>query len=210
MRHLRESLATGLLDGSQRRAGSARIALHHLFGRCGLDHHRAEAVSDDVVQLAGDPGALLLSRVCGGPDLLVRGPLPPVRTLLGFHGLTGAMGDGSTHQDRTDDEDRGEGEVGSTLVLQQRLGRDSRQADHGSGGRMPERGDHDQGIDRDDRGQERHDRLLERYPGGGLDDLDRGNDGHDHQRRNAPPQQGEGQRHLARVGGTGGRDPRVQ
>ena len=69
---LGDGLLTGVLDGAQRLARGLRVAVEQVLGGAGLDHHDADAVRDDVVQLAGDPGAL---RGDGVPDprLLVLG-----------------------------------------------------------------------------------------------------------------------------------------
>ena len=57
--HLGERLATGLLDDLQRLAFLVLVRLEQPAHGRGLHRHHADAVADDVVQLAGDPGALL-------------------------------------------------------------------------------------------------------------------------------------------------------
>jgi hypothetical protein len=56
----------GGLDGSQRRRGIVGIRDQHLAGGASLDHHQADAVADNVVQLPGDPGPLGLDSGPGG------------------------------------------------------------------------------------------------------------------------------------------------
>ena len=57
--HLGERLATGLLDDLQRLAFLVLVRLEQPAHGRGLHRHHADAVADDVVQLAGDPRALL-------------------------------------------------------------------------------------------------------------------------------------------------------
>ena len=56
--HLDERLAACRVDRGQRLARRGLLALEHALGRLRLHDHDAEAVRDDVVQLARDPGPL--------------------------------------------------------------------------------------------------------------------------------------------------------
>ena len=49
-------------DRGKRFGGFARVQLHQPLAGPGLYHHEADAVGDDVVQLAGDPGPLIAHR----------------------------------------------------------------------------------------------------------------------------------------------------
>ena len=58
-------------------------AAHLPSRRPGLDDHHAQAVGHDVVQLAGDAGALLLHLLHGQQLALALGPLGPLDELVG-------------------------------------------------------------------------------------------------------------------------------
>ena len=83
---LGDRLLPGVLDGAQRLPRAVRIAVEQVLGGAGLDHHDADAVGDDVVQLAGDPGAL------GGDG--VRGPRRPAPRPAGWRAGTAPRGCG--------------------------------------------------------------------------------------------------------------------
>jgi ABC-2 type transport system ATP-binding protein len=82
--HLGQRLSAGSLDDEQ------RVALAHLVGSeqpthtgC-LDGHDADAVTNDVVELAGNPSALLCDRRTGTLLALALGSCCPVPRLVGF------------------------------------------------------------------------------------------------------------------------------
>lgn len=52
--HLGDGLTAALLDRQQRLAHAAGLALEHLARGAGLEHHQADVVGDDVVELSGD------------------------------------------------------------------------------------------------------------------------------------------------------------
>ena len=57
--------AAHLLRGSQRLLGSIRIAAQHVPGARHLQHHRRQAVPDEVVDVTSDPPALGQQRLLG-------------------------------------------------------------------------------------------------------------------------------------------------
>ena len=76
---LGHGLPPALLDRLERFRGGLLARRQHPALGCGLHDDDAQAVRDDVVQLAGDPGPLGLDGT-GGPGLLVT--LQPVRAVL--------------------------------------------------------------------------------------------------------------------------------
>jgi hypothetical protein len=54
-----ERLASGPLDRLERQLRGDRVPARRVLRRVGLAHHRRERVADHVVQLAGDPRALV-------------------------------------------------------------------------------------------------------------------------------------------------------
>jgi hypothetical protein len=64
------SLLAGRADRLEHLAGAGGVALKHPFGGADLQHDHAEAVGDDVVELARDPLALLGGRL-GRASLLL-------------------------------------------------------------------------------------------------------------------------------------------
>ena len=86
--HLRERGAAGPLDALERFA-VVRVLLGKVVpDGADLQHHHAEGVSHDVVELAGDVRALLGHRNAGGGVAL---PFCLGGPLLGRHGLRGAF-----------------------------------------------------------------------------------------------------------------------
>ena len=77
--HLAQRVAARRLDLARRLGRGVRVALDQAAGGAGLDDHHADAVGDDVVHLAGDPGPLLADRQ---PGLLVAVALGPYGALL--------------------------------------------------------------------------------------------------------------------------------
>jgi hypothetical protein len=71
---LLQRLPTGLLHLAGQLRHLARVGGGHL-DRAGLQDHEAHPVADDIVHLAGDPGALLEHRLAGQQLLLRLGPL---------------------------------------------------------------------------------------------------------------------------------------
>ncbi len=76
---LRDRLAGGVLDRAKRLPRPFGIGVQHLLRRRGLHTHQADAVRDHVVELAGDPRALLDHRLT---SLLLALPLEPRRLKL--------------------------------------------------------------------------------------------------------------------------------
>ncbi len=75
--HLLEPPARGLLDRGQAVPGALGVAVEHVAGAARLHHDGRQAVRHDVVQLAGDPGALGRDRLGGVlVPRLVQGPRP--------------------------------------------------------------------------------------------------------------------------------------
>ena len=72
---LGQRLAAARLDGQEGVAGADGVALGEPARPGGLHDHRAQRVGDDVVQLAGDPRALLLGSRGGPLGALVLEPL---------------------------------------------------------------------------------------------------------------------------------------
>ena len=64
--HVAERLARRGADRVQRGAGERRVVVERGLGGVGLDGDHAQAVGDDVVQLARDPRPLLGDREVGG------------------------------------------------------------------------------------------------------------------------------------------------
>src|SRR5581483_9609080 len=101
--HLRERVTARLLDDEQRLEQLLLVGLEPPPHRRRLDRHHADAVADHVVELAGDPGALLRD---GAPRLL----LPLRLRLLGQAsrsiGLAQASAEGEADEpgDREGDE----------------------------------------------------------------------------------------------------------
>ncbi len=58
-------VAAGGLDGEERLLGLVDVGGEHLPRGAGLDDHQADVVADDVVQFAGDAGALGVDRALG-------------------------------------------------------------------------------------------------------------------------------------------------
>jgi hypothetical protein len=73
--HVVDRLAPGGLDGGQRLAHLRLLALEHPRRALGLHDHDADVVRDDVVQLAGDAGALVGHRLAGAQLALALGAL---------------------------------------------------------------------------------------------------------------------------------------
>ena len=72
---LGQRLAAGVLDDRERRLGALRVALRHPPRGARLHGHRAERVRDHVVEVAGDPRALLERGGVGGRVALALGAL---------------------------------------------------------------------------------------------------------------------------------------
>jgi hypothetical protein len=53
------ALAGGFRYGGEGLPGPGRVAVDETLPRGGLDHHDADRVADDVVQLTGDAGPLV-------------------------------------------------------------------------------------------------------------------------------------------------------
>ena len=89
-------------DRLERPGGGAGVATGELFTGIGLDHHQAHRVGDDVVQLAGYPGAFVAHRLLGedlafgfdlaGASLELLGQVPP-----GGHDQAAHPGPGGCH-----------------------------------------------------------------------------------------------------------------
>ena len=77
--HLAQRVAARRLDLARRLGRGVRVAPDQAAGGAGLDDHHADAVGDDVVHLAGDPGPLLADRQ---PGLLVAVALGSYGALL--------------------------------------------------------------------------------------------------------------------------------
>ena len=78
--HLGERVATGLLDGGERRPAACEVTrVEHARHRLGLDDHRAEPVRHERLELSRDAGALVLDRAAGALDALALGAPRPSR-----------------------------------------------------------------------------------------------------------------------------------
>ena len=95
-------------------SGLLRLGGHHLPGRAGLDHHHADVVGHHVVQLAGDPGPLVLGRPAQRLDLLVLQRGDPLPALVGPAFAAGAARRAATA-------------IGTRIRTRDRAGRDRRQ-----------------------------------------------------------------------------------
>ena len=85
-------LPSGLGDGREGLLGPSGVGVDEALPGSGLDHHHADRVADDVVQLAGDPGSLV-------PQGDLGEELPLVLELLGAHGqLVGGLLAQSQHR----------------------------------------------------------------------------------------------------------------
>ena len=93
--HLGERGAAGLLDAPERLAVLGERLGEPVPDGADLQHHHADGVGDDVVELARDPGALL-----GDRDPRRRLPLPLGlgRAFLGRLGLLGALAQGEARR----------------------------------------------------------------------------------------------------------------
>ena len=98
---LGERLAAGRLDRFERRPCGLGLAVEHPAPRRGLDDHDADAVGDDVVQLARDPCPLLRHRA---PGLLFALPLELIRPLLQLDHLDRPAAERIAHQPESDEE----------------------------------------------------------------------------------------------------------
>ena len=79
------ALSRGLRDRSERLLGACRVRVDESLPGCRLDHHHADRVADDVVQLAGDPRPLVAQGDLGEELALLL-------ELLGAHGqLVGGL-----------------------------------------------------------------------------------------------------------------------
>jgi hypothetical protein len=77
--HLAQGLATGALDRQQQLLHSVQIGAEDLPGGTGLEHHRAQGMGEDVMELPRHPGPLLGHR---RPRPLIPFPLQRGRSLL--------------------------------------------------------------------------------------------------------------------------------
>ena len=135
--HVGQRLATGPVDGLERRAHALRPPVERGQSGAGLDHDHADMMRDDVVELAGDPLALVLDRAAR--SLLALGLLQP-GVLLDRRGVL-APGPRPVPEGE-DDDDRehrldgpGDGHLGAGLAHddpeerdRDRHGRDDRDA----------------------------------------------------------------------------------
>ena len=135
--------ASARLYGQHRRPGLAGRLGQDLPGRAGLHDHDTDAVRDDVVELAGDPGAFELERAAGGG--LVLGE-HPVAFPDGMDGVPHGHGQRQRHQDQ---------ERGRTP---QHGAHDHPEPGDGHERRAPEAAVHDRRVTREDDDAER-DRL---------------------------------------------------
>jgi hypothetical protein len=106
--HLRERLAGGGLHGGDV-FGFARVLGPEPAAYClGLDGHHADGVGHDVVQLAGDPGALLRAGAC---RLELGLPLDLGGASEGGLGAGGALAEQGADRPRPDEEHESRREV---------------------------------------------------------------------------------------------------
>ena len=106
--HLRERGAARLLDVPERLAVLGRRLGHPVADGAHLEHHHADGVRDDVVQLPGDPAAFLGHR---DPGRRLAVPLGPDRALLGGLGLLGPLVQREADQPADREQHRGEDQV---------------------------------------------------------------------------------------------------
>jgi hypothetical protein len=93
---LLDGVVGGLLDGRQGAAGLARLLVHQVQGHPGLDVDQGDVVGEHVVELTGDPHALLAG---APPGLLGPGPLGGQAPLAAGHSDPG-QGQGPVRVDR--------------------------------------------------------------------------------------------------------------
>ena len=111
--HLAERVAAGLLDARERLPVPLQLGRQLVPHGPDLEHHDADGVRDDVVQLAGDPRALLRDGDTGRRLAL---PLRVIGTRLRHLGVHGALAQGQATEPRDREESRREDEVARRVV----------------------------------------------------------------------------------------------
>ena len=106
--HLGERGAAGLLDAAQRIRLLAERRGKLVPDSADLEHHHADRVGDDVVELAGDPRALLRD---GDARSRLAIPLGLCRTCLGSLGLLGPLAQREARQPSDREHHRREDEI---------------------------------------------------------------------------------------------------
>ena len=154
--HLGERGAARLLDVPERLAVLGLGLRHPVADGPHLEHHHADGVRDDVVELARDPSALLGHR---DPGRRLPVPLGPAGALLRGLGLLGPLAQGEADEPADREQHGGEDEVAGRVVGlvvddDRRAAEHDRQADAGlhvvaqvaeqQGGTHP--GDEDPGL----------------------------------------------------------------
>ena len=177
--HLGHTDAPGGLDRGERRAGLLRGGVERPLGTLSLDHDHAHAVSDQVVQLSGDPSPLLRH---GLHRLHVPAPLGLLRALGQRHGgVRTATNPPAESPGAEQHEPRRDHLVpGSAVPEPRKVDEDHQEYAR----RRPDEGEglcrvRTHGVQRDEQGEERLPQTateLELQPG-------RGHDGHEHDHR---------------------------
>ena len=202
---LHEGLTARRLDRAEGLARRPLLTFEHTLGRLGLHDHHADAVGDDVVQLARDAGALLDD---GGADPFLAGALEPGGPLALGRGRVSVAPELAADEPRQRERDRGP-EIAAAL------GREEERAARGE-----RRGSHDEPaarvaprprrVEGEHQRQEAGERsltagIVEQRAGGGS-----GRDDDEHGGRPAPAQaqrQGRKERERGRRGLREGRAP---